>query len=80
MILAQQAGGQRKFLHVGENLNNYYFNQNRTLAGIVNSPLPKIDIAVLNQLIKEQQPVIETTRVFNSLGIIIFHDPVFRKR
>jgi Protein of unknown function (DUF2490) len=68
------------FLHAGENLNNNYFDQNRTLAGVVISLIPKMDVAVLYQLIIQRQPIAETTQFINSVRIILFHNLDFRKK
>ena len=66
------------FLHAGEGLNNNFFDQNRTLAGVLYSPDRKIDIALLYQLIIQRQPVAQTTQLINSVRITFFHKFDFR--
>jgi hypothetical protein len=66
------------FLHAGQGLNGNYFDQNRTLAGVVYSPDRKIDIACLYQLIIQRQPIAQQTQLVNSVRFTFFHKLDFR--
>lgn len=66
------------FLHAGEGLNNNYFDQNRTLVGVIYSPHKTIDIACLYQLIIQRQPIAQTTQLINSVRITFMHKLDFR--
>jgi hypothetical protein len=80
VVLSWQAANEI-FFHAGdENLRNNYFDQNRTLAGIVISSIPKIDIAVLYQYIIQRQPILQTNQDINSIRLIVFHNLDFRKK
>ena len=68
------------FLHTGQNLRNSNFDQNRTLAGIVIAPNPKVSIAVLYQLILQRQPLLQTTQAIHSMRLTFFQNLDFRKQ
>ena len=68
------------FLHAGEGLNNNYFDQNRTLIGVLYSPNKTIDIACLYQLLIQRQPISQATQLINSVRLTFFHKFDFRDR
>nr|WP_262917648.1 DUF2490 domain-containing protein [Cognataquiflexum rubidum] len=68
------------FIHNKEEIGYMLFDQNRTLAGVLISPSKTVSLAVLYQLILQQQPFLKETRAINSFRITLFHQLDFRKR
>jgi hypothetical protein len=68
------------FIHNKEEIGYMLFDQNRTLAGVLISPSKTLSLAVLYQLILQQQPFLKETRTINSFRITLFHQLDFRKR
>ncbi|MCL6259836.1 DUF2490 domain-containing protein [Aquiflexum sp. TKW24L] len=68
------------FIHNKEEIGYILFDQNRTLAGIIISPSRSVSMALLYQLILQQQPFLKETRAINSFRITLFHQLDFRKR
>jgi hypothetical protein len=67
------------FFHFGESLNGNYFDQNRTLAGVMINLGKVTDLAVLYQFIAQRQPVRETTVAIHSVRFTLFQNLDFRK-
>ena len=68
------------FIHNKEEIGYMLFDQNRTLAGVLISPKGSLSMAVLYQLIIQQQPFLRETRAINSLRITFFQQLDFRKK
>jgi hypothetical protein len=68
------------FIHNKEQVGYMLFDQNRTLAGVLISPPGNISIAVLYQLIAQQQPFLKETFLINSFRITLFQTLDFRKK
>ena len=68
------------FIHNKEEIGYMLFDQNRTLAGVLISPSKTVSLAVLYQLILQQQPFLRETRTINSFRITLFHQLDFRKK
>jgi hypothetical protein len=68
------------FIHNKEEVGYMLFDQNRTLAGVVISPPGNMSIAVLYQLILQQQPFLRETFLINSFRITLFQTLDFRKK
>jgi hypothetical protein len=68
------------FIHNKEEIGYMLFDQNRTLAGVLISPKGNLSLAVLYQLILQQQPFLKETRAINSFRITLFHQLDFRKK
>ncbi|WP_207226907.1 DUF2490 domain-containing protein [Cecembia calidifontis] len=68
------------FIHNKEEVGYMLFDQNRTLAGVLISPSGSLSLAVLYQLIVQQQPFLRETFLINSFRITLFHTLDFRKR
>lgn len=68
------------FIHNKEEIGYILFDQNRTLAGILISPTRSLSLALLYQLILQQQPFLKETRTINSFRITLFHQLDFRKK
>jgi hypothetical protein len=79
VTLSWQAANEILF-HWGDNIDNNNFDQNRTLAGVVIPVNPKIDFAVLYQLILQHQPLLQQTQAINSLRLTMFHNLDLRKK
>ncbi len=67
------------FFHNKEEIGYTIFDQNRTLAGVLISPPGGLSLAVLYQLIIQQQPYLREIRTINSFRITLFHQLDFRK-
>ncbi|EMS31589.1 hypothetical protein C943_02244 [Mariniradius saccharolyticus AK6] len=68
------------FIHNQEDIGYMLFDQNRTLAGVMISPTKTTSLAVLYQLILQQQPYLRETRAINSIRITLFQSLDFRKK
>lgn len=68
------------FIHNQEDIGYMLFDQNRTLAGVLISPTKTTSLAVLYQLILQQQPYLRETRAINSIRITLFQSLDFRKK
>lgn len=71
-LLTWQAANEI-FLHAGQNLNGSYFDQNRTLVGLLVGLAPSVDLAVLYQFILQRQPLLQTTQPIHSVRFTLFH-------
>jgi hypothetical protein len=54
-------------------------DQNRTLAGVLISPKGSLSIALLYQLIVQQQPLLREIQVIHSFRLTIFHQLDLRR-
>jgi hypothetical protein len=68
------------FFHNKEEIGYMLFDQNRTLAGVLISPKGNFSMAVLYQLILQQQPVQRELITIHSFRLTLFHQLDFRKR
>ncbi|MFD2201332.1 DUF2490 domain-containing protein [Shivajiella indica] len=68
------------FIHNKEEVGYMLFDQNRTLAGVLISPPGNMSVAVLYQLIVQQQPFLRETFLINSFRITLFQTLDFRKK
>jgi Protein of unknown function (DUF2490) len=68
------------FIHNKEEVGYMLFDQNRTLAGLLITTKEQISLAVLYQLIIQQQPFVRETFTINSIRITLFHQLDFRKK
>lgn len=68
------------FIHNKEEIGYILFDQNRTLAGILIAPSQNVSLALLYQLILQQQPFLREIRTINSFRITLFHQLDFRKK
>ncbi len=66
-------------LHAGEGIGTHYFDQNRTLAGVVISPNRKLELAVLYQFIVQYLPAVKSQQYIHSLRLSILHQLDFRR-
>jgi len=67
------------FIHTTEEVGYMLFDQNRTLAGVLISPKGSLSIALLYQLIVQQQPLLRETQVIHSFRVTLFHQLDLRK-
>jgi hypothetical protein len=67
------------FIHNKEEVGYTLFDQNRTLAGVLISPKGSISMALLYQLIVQQQPLLRETQVIHSFRVTLFHQLDLRK-
>ena len=72
--------GNEFFIHNKEEIGFMLFDQNRTLAGVVISPTGSTSLAVLYQLIVQQQPFLRETFLINSFRITVFQTLDFRNK
>jgi hypothetical protein len=79
VTLSWQAANEIMF-HWGDNIDNNNFDQNRTLAGVVIPVNPKIDFAVLYQLILQHQPLLKETQTIHSMRLTLFHNLDLRRK
>ena len=68
------------FLHAGENLNGSFFDQNRTLGGVVVNLGRTLDLSVLYQFIALRQPLREQTVPVHSIRLTLFQQLDFRHK
>lgn len=71
--------GNEFFIHNKEEVGYMLFDQNRTLAGVVISPTANSSVAILYQLIVQQQPFLRETFLIHSFRITLFQALDFRK-
>lgn|GEM_PF-2172993 len=70
------------FIHNKEEVGYMLFDQNRTLAGVLISPPgnANLSVALLYQLIVQQQPFLRETFLINSFRVTVFQTLDFRKK
>lgn len=68
------------FIHNKEEIGYMLFDQNRTLTGVLISPKGSVSLAVLYQLILQQQPFLKEITPINSFRITVFQQLDFRKK
>jgi hypothetical protein len=61
------------FIHNTEEVGYMLFDQNRTLAGVMISPKGNLSLALLYQLIIQQQPLLREVQTVHSFRITLFH-------
>jgi hypothetical protein len=67
------------FFHNKEEVGYMLFDQNRTLAGVMISPPGSLSLAVLYQLIIQQQPLLREIQTIHSFRITLFQQLDLRK-
>lgn len=77
-VLRWQAANEF-FIHNKEEVGYTLFDQNRTLAGVLVSPHKSLSMALLYQLIIQQQPLLREIQVVHSFRVTIFHQLDLRK-
>jgi hypothetical protein len=68
------------FIHNKEEVGFTVFDQNRTLAGVLISPQGSLSLAVLYQLIIQQQPLLREYQTIHSFRVTLFHQLDFRRK